>query len=326
MRDVRRDRLRWTLKRIAMGLAVSPLTWMAGCQCYGPCAPPFVELQGVTRAQLELHSLEDCLPLCGPRPARGFYEGTPIACRHAPERDASVATVDAFVSDSDAGPDPIAAWIECTYRPTCIGGRRPASGVTPLRGRGIATWLAETAQLEAASVDAFAELRSELIAHRAPSTIITATSRAEADEVVHARIVGAFARRAGAEPVRPSVAIAAPRTLFDVAEHNASEGCVREAFGAINALHQASNAATPALREGFLRIARDEARHALLSLDLDDWIRTKLDPRAVRRLDEAREVAAHELAANVGHEDHETRALLGLPDEERGRDLVRLCA
>ena len=167
---------------------------------------------------------------------------------------------------------------------------------------------------------------AELIAHRAPSGIIAATSRAEADEVMHAQLIGSFARRAGANPVRLLVSIGAPRALFDIAKHNASEGCVREAFGAINALHQASNAATPELRDGFLRIARDEARHALLSLELDDWMRTRLNSHEVRQLEEERAVATAELALNVGTEDRETRAVLGLPDAERGHDLVLMCA
>ena len=320
MRDVKRDELRWMLKRIAMGLAVSPLALIAACGCQipsdGGCGTS-TQSQGVTQAQLDALMGGDCLPLCAPRvPA-------------IPASSCQLATGDAAMTDASSPEDagaPSVAFIVCTYTNACRG-RRPASGITlRLEGEGVATWLMETAQLEAASVDAFAELRAELIAHQAPSNIIAATSRAEADEVIHAQLMGAFARRAGAKPVRPSVVIGAPRALFDIAKHNASEGCVREAFGAINTLHQASNAATPELREGFLRIARDEARHALLSLELDDWMRTKLNAQQQRQLEDEREVAAHELSCNVGNEDRETRSALGLPDEERGRDLVRLCA
>ena len=320
-RDVNRNELRWMLKRIAMGLAVSPLALIAACGCQipggGDCGTS-TQSQAVTQAQLDALMGGDCLPLSAPY----VVPAIPASSCQLLMGDAAMMTDASSLEDAGA---PSVAFIACTYRNACRG-RRPASGVALLEGQGIATWLAETAQLEAASVDAFAELRAELLAHQAPSNIIAATSRAEADEVVHAQLMGAFARRAGAKPVRPSVVIGAPRALFDIAKHNASEGCVREAFGAINALHQASNAATPELRAGFLRIARDEARHALLSLELDDWMRTKLNAQQQRQLEDEREVAAHELACNVGHEDCETRSALGLPDEERGRDLVRLCA
>jgi len=92
------------------------------------------------------------------------------------------------------------------------------------------------------------------------------------------------------------------------------------------ALHQAHNASSPEVREGFLRIARDEARHALLSLELDDWMRTRVSANQVRQRDETRALAMLEVAENVGREDVATRTVLGLPDEERGRDLVRFVA
>ncbi len=324
MRDVKRDELRWMLKRVAMGLAVSPLALIAACSCQtgGGGCPPLVEVQPVTQAQLDALGGADCLPLC--RPPQGFE--SPPRTLSSCQRTLTAAP-DAFALDAGgADVGPATSSISCSYTLACRGGRRPAAGITSLQGQGVATWLAELAQLKAASVDAFAELRAELIAHQAPSRIIAATSRAEADEVMHAQLIGSFARRAGAKPVRPVVSIGAPRALFDIAKHNASEGCVREAFGAINALHQASNAATAELREGFLRIARDEARHALLSLELDDWMRTRLSAHEVHQLEEERAVASAELVSHVGNEDGETRAVLGLPDEERGRDLVLMCA
>ena len=327
MRDVKRDELRWMLTRIAMGLAVSPLALIAACAGYScaPCPESFTDVQGVSQEELDSIRSGQCLSLCST--TGNFYYIPLVSCRPVGPTDASIGNLDASLSPDDAGaPRAVAGWIECTYRLICVGGRRPASGVDAVRGRGVAAWLAETAQLEAASVDAFAELRAELIAHQAPSRIIAATSRAEADEVIHAQLIGAFARRAGAAPVRPIVSMGAPRALFDIAKHNASEGCVREAFGAINALHQASNAATPELREGFLRIARDEARHALLSLELDDWMRTRLGAHEVRKLEDERALATAELLSHVGNEDVETRAALGLPDAERGRDLVWMCA
>jgi len=246
-------------------------------------------------------------------------------------RDAAMFTHDAAATSvvdtgmSDAGVSQT-AWIECTCQQIRVGGRRPASGVQSVRGQGVAAWLTETAQLEAASIDAFAELRDELRAHHAPRSLIQETHRAEADEVGHARWVGRLALRVGALPRRPNVVRGEPRSLVAIAQHNASEGCVREAYGALVALHQAHNASSPEVREGFLRIARDEARHALLSLELDDWMRTRVSANQVRQRDETRALAMLEVAENVGREDVATRTVLGLPDEERGRDLVRFVA
>ncbi len=76
----------------------------------------------------------------------------------------------------------------------------------------------------------------------------------------------------------------------------------------------------------FARIARDEARHALLSLELDAWARPRVPARDRRRADDAASLAADELRATFASDTREMRDTLGLPDEERGRELVALCA
>ena len=339
MRDVERERLRWMLKRVAMGLAVSPFALIAACSSDGggadlgggPYCRPETTTQTVRLSQLtpSVDLFSDCTSLCrgsGPWTTAStcrVVEGEPL---DAPWLDAN-ANPDA--GPFDAGGDPVVATITCMVETCFPAGRRPAFATTARSTHeveGIAKWLREVAQLEAATIDSFAELRDELKAHAAPRQLVDATHRAEADEVRHARFVGQLASRVGARPVRPDVMRSEPRPLFAIAQHNASEGCVREAYGALAALHQASNASSLEVRAGFLRIAQDEARHALLSLALDDWMRSKLSAREVRALEEERAMAVATLANQVGVEDALTRAVLGLPDAERGRDLVRFTA
>jgi hypothetical protein len=72
------------------------------------------------------------------------------------------------------------------------GGRRPgyfaSLGFGPAAaGREIGTHFARAACLEAASVEAFRSLRSELLEHGAPRRLVRATSRAIRDEMRHVR-------------------------------------------------------------------------------------------------------------------------------------------
>ena len=73
------------------------------------------------------------------------------------------------------------------------------------------------------------------------------------------------------------------------------------------------------------QIARDEAQHALLSLDVHAWASTRLDARALARASRpARRDAALALAADAEHcvEDAE----LGLPSGADARQLAVLGA
>src|SRR6185369_2194729 len=92
----------------------------------------------------------------------------------------------------------------------------------------------------------------------------------------HARIAGALARRFGVdvpEPVREETPL---RSLADLALENAVEGCVRETWGALVALRQASRAADVEVRAAMGRIARDEVRHAELAWTIDRWLTPRL--------------------------------------------------
>ena len=103
-------------------------------------------------------------------------------------------------------------------------------------------YLAETAQLEGAAVDAFRILRDELLAHGAPDELVRAAEEARADEVRHARTTRSLAGRFGPTPPQPRARRRPVRPLEAIAVENAVEGCVRETYGALLAHHQASAA------------------------------------------------------------------------------------
>src|SRR5262249_20637467 len=144
-------------------------------------------------------------------------------------------------------------------------------------GAPAARWLADVARLEAASVPAFVMLARDLIAQGAPAALVRAALRAADDEVRHARVMTALAPGHGAAPPAVVVAPTAPRDRAALALDNAVEGCVREAFAAVCAYHQAAAAPDPSLRDAFAAIAADETAHAALAFAIDAWLAPQLD-------------------------------------------------
>ncbi len=234
----------------------------------------------------------------------------------------------------DGGPLPVnplqqPASVECTYvpQPGCRpgSGRRP-EGLAYERCEGPdegARFLAELAHHEAASVDAFERLTSELEAHRAPARLRTASRRAARDEVRHTRWMKKLALCAGARVPPVRIEPARVRSLEEVAVENAVEGCVRETFGAAVALIQAERAGDARVRRAMRRIARDETRHAELSWAVARWIDARLDAAARLRVREARAGAVEALAHEVAREpDASLTGPLGVPSASQARALL----
>lgn len=178
--------------------------------------------------------------------------------------------------------------------PNCAIGRRPhglvSSGVSDC-DEALGRFFAEAAHLEAASVPAFAQLRAELERHGAPRALRDLALLSALEEVHHTRLTSALARRFGAEPLVPTVEPRAARSLFALALDNATEGCVRETFGALVASHQAQAAGDEAVRSTLGGIAADETRHAELSWAIDAWARAQLSPAERLQLDLAQRAA-----------------------------------
>ncbi len=204
-------------------------------------------------------------------------------------------------------------------------GRRPegfALAGTPSRTE-LGAHFARMAQLEAASVTAFQNLAQELLVHNAPASLIRAAERAARDEIRHARATRVLARRFGALAANPPfVPPALPRSLEALAIENAREGCVREAYGALEATWQAQFAEEPEVRRVLARIAVDEARHAAWSWKLAEWLDTKLDTAAKGRVQHALDTALGELTGARAEPAVSLRRIGGLPSAERAADLA----
>jgi len=204
--------------------------------------------------------------------------------------------------DQDGNVTKVSSEVEKEPDPGCVVGRRPAG--LRLRSRperrALGAHFARSAELEAASVRAFEILERELAAHGAPASLLTRAVQAGRDEVRHARSVARLARGFGGRVRWPCVArAAAARSLEDVALENTVEGCVRETYGVLIAAHQARCASSRRVRELYARIARDETRHAALSLDVAAWAAPKLSAAARQRVDTASRRALDELRASL---------------------------
>jgi hypothetical protein len=213
----------------------------------------------------------------------------------------------------------------------CIEGRRPST-LAPT-GSG-ASWLAsasacfaEIAHMEAAAVLAFDDLDKQLRALGAPWGLLMRVARAKSEEIEHAALTSALARRFGARPQAPRVGEArdvhAPDALLRLALENAVEGCVREAYGALVAAFQASHAEDAAVRAAFARIAVDEAEHAELSFDLDAWLATRLSPLDRAHVERAKAQAWSDLATACNIEPaREVVRIAGMPTAAEARGLL----
>jgi hypothetical protein len=215
--------------------------------------------------------------------------------------------------------------IACTTETTGPGfctGRRPqghreaATSVVS-----VGTWLAVHAHLERASVVAFEELAHWLQRRGAPADLVRRCREAAADEVRHAAVMTALADEAGV-PV-PDVRHDRPDDdVYAVALHNAVEGCVREAFAAIVAVHQSREAA-PELRATFEAIAEDELRHGQLAWHLHRWLMSTLDAGERASIETAQAAALAELPIVAADNARRTPARMGWPKPARAAAMAQ---
>jgi hypothetical protein len=175
-------------------------------------------------------------------------------------------------------------------------------------------------------VPAFEELAGELAIHGAPAHLVRGAIAAAEDERRHARAVAALAERRGATPPAVERAAAGLRSLRALAEDNAVEGCVREAYAALVAAHQARHATDDDVRASYAAIAADEARHALLSFAIHDWARSVLPRRDADAIEARRRNELEAWRLDADHEDAPTRAALGLPDPDRSAAMLAILA
>jgi hypothetical protein len=187
----------------------------------------------------------------------------------------------------------------------------------------LAQYLAEMAHLESAAVFAFRELASELRRFGAPEALVLRAQEAEQDEIRHADVMSRHARSFGAAPATAQVTPKPYASLFDLALHNAQEGCVRETYGALVAMHQAEHAGNDALRADLGQIAQEEVRHAAWSHDLDAWLQAHLTAEQTAAVAHAKAEAFAQLEREgSAHLAPELLRQAGLPSARVAQALV----
>lgn len=201
----------------------------------------------------------------------------------------------------------------------CPGGRRPEGygGERAAASTSLGRAFARLAQLESVSIPAFGRLAGELGRLGFARDLVRRAKDAQRDEVRHARDTWRLARRFGAGTSRlERMPASRDRSLFELALENIEEGCVREAYGAAVAAHQAERAADPEVRRVMNAIARDEAEHAELAWAIHEEAMTKLDDEERAAVAAAFERACRTLEAEIARAetDEALREQAGLPD------------
>jgi tRNA isopentenyl-2-thiomethyl-A-37 hydroxylase MiaE len=161
----------------------------------------------------------------------------------------------------------------------CVEGRRPAGMPNTCSD----SWLQSTAEhlrevesMETAAIWAFEDLHAQLMQVGAPADLLRRIASARQDEIKHARIMQRILRKRGIAAKAVARPARVAQSLLELATHNATEGCVRETYGALVATHQATYAGNRELRAAFRTIAAEETTHAQLSIDLAAWFNTQL--------------------------------------------------
>ena len=164
----------------------------------------------------------------------------------------------------DAGGEPTTQRIslQCEGRPFLVDGAARTAGAGP-------------AGMEHASVASFARLTLYLVALGAPLDLVEASSRAQLDEVRHARLRGGESF----PPLDITGAIGTPVRFSDLARSTAMEGCIGETLAAAR-LCAAALATTGEERRVLEGIAEDEARHAALAWQILRWVLSR-EPAAI---------------------------------------------
>ena len=167
--------------------------------------------------------------------------------------------------------------VDCagTAIPMCMG-RRPMGHIEhQTSNQDLGNHFANCAYLEAASVDAFIELAEQLRTWGAPADLIQRCLIAAEEERNHTQLMDGLAKMYGGHRPVPSAELQSNTSLFEVALHNAVEGCIHEAWAACVAMHQAIHADV-SIKRIYTHIAKDEIEHAQLSWDLHEWFHSQL--------------------------------------------------
>jgi hypothetical protein len=214
-------------------------------------------------------------------------------------------------ADGGGGPE-----VDCRYQ-TPWAGRTPPGLVLARHSavpHPVGKLFARASELEDAAVHAFHLLAVELLAHGAPKDLVRKAVRFAKDETDHARAMARLAVRYGARAPRATVASSPVRSLYALAKDNATEGCVRETYGALVAHWQSRAALDENVRSAMRKVAVEETRHAELAWEIAAWAQPMLSPLGQRRVMAAQQKASAALVASARASPHPSCVLLaGLP-------------
>jgi hypothetical protein len=233
-----------------------------------------------------------------------------------PQKFFFVCTYPSPTCEEGGVPADASIYIDCA---TCLGniGRRPAGFKAPPKrtdSTTVGAHFARAAYLERASVNAFLQLRARLASFGAPMSLRRAALRAARDERRHARVTARIARRFGGQVEPPARCQNVRLSFEELALENAVEGCVRETFGALLALHQGARAADERIARSIRRIAEDEVRHAELAWIIHGWAMPRLTPEARGRVRAAQTEALAAIRRGVAGAPASVTRVAGLPD------------
>jgi hypothetical protein len=272
----------------------APMNGTGGASSILNCPAPFCVVADAAALDASTLGLAECTTLCGQRA---------LSCE----------------LQTSNGPTLLKCNPDCT-------GRRP-DGLAPMQAVGsddLGTYFSEVAHLEAASVAAFRALGRQLGVHGAPQSLRQAARRATRDEIRHARMARKLAERFGGRYVPPQVTAKPAPSLETIAVENATEGCVRETFGALVATYQAQCAIDPQVRKAMQCIARDETRHAALAWRIARWAERRLDAPARRRVRLARQSSVESLLRDLQYQASESlRTVAGVPQGSLAQHLAQ---
>jgi hypothetical protein len=150
------------------------------------------------------------------------------------------------------------------------------SRLSPSERRSLADHWTRVAQMEHASIAAFARFTLQLLALGAPSELVVASNQAMSDETEHARLAFALASAFSGREIGPdTLPIEGALDGADLDAFVATllrEGCIGETRAAVEAYEMLGDSRDAAVREVLEIIARDETRHAELAWRTLAWL------------------------------------------------------
>jgi hypothetical protein len=150
-----------------------------------------------------------------------------------------------------------------------------ASNLTPAAREALAAHYTRAAQLEHASIAAFARFTLQLLELGAPAELVAGSQRALADELEHAKTCFGLASRFAGQALGPAglpiAGCLGQTTLAEVLRLAVREGCIGETVAAVQASEAYAHASDAGVRRALFDIQRDEARHAELAFRFVRW-------------------------------------------------------